>query len=86
MLEVASNDFEDEVDFTIEHMTFPDERERGDMLFEGAKIFLGLALQADHRKYGDAIAQSPGIKFGMIALDRSAVFKGTDTPQTGWCS
>src|SRR3546814_3133084 len=55
--EIGGDDLEDEVDFTVEHVTFADFGNVRHVLFEFGEIALGLALEADHREHGDRIAQ-----------------------------
>src|SRR3546814_9900775 len=80
-LEIGGDDLEDEVDFTVEHVTFADFGNVRHVLFEFGEIALGLALEADHREHGDRIAQRGRIEFGVIPLDRAGFLQRADAAQ-----
>ena len=64
-------------------MAFADLIPAGDTFLEGDEIGLGLAVQPDIGKYGDAKAQRLGIKIGVIAPDTTGFLQRTDTAQAG---
>ena len=77
------DDLQDEIDLAVEHVAFADLRQGGDMVFKGAQIGFGLALQADHGEHGDAIAQRHRIQIGVIALDDAIFFQRAHAAQAG---
>ena len=82
-LEIAGNDFQDEVDFAVEHMAFAHFGNVGDMRFEGGEVVLRLAAQRHHREDGNREAEAGGIEIGVIAADHTRFLQRADAAQAG---
>ena len=64
-------------------MAFAHFGQRVDMFLERLQIGFGLALEADHRKDGDGVAQHRRVDHGMIGCDRAGFLQRPDAAQAG---
>ncbi len=79
--QIRSDDFENEINLSIQHVAFTDFGNRCNMLFKQRQILLGLTSQGNHRKYRNGVAETRGIEVGMISMNESGFFKCPDPAQ-----
>src|SRR5690554_307209 len=83
-LQVLADDLEDEVDFPVEHVTFADVWKIGNVLLESAQVFLGLALEADHREDRDRETEAGWIEIGVVAANDASFLQRANAAQARW--
>lgn len=82
-LKIAAHDFENKVDFPVEHVDFAHFGQIVHGLLEGPQCIFCLAFQTDHREDGDAESQLRSVQLGMIASDDPIFFQRPHPAQTG---
>ncbi len=83
-VQILGHAFEQEVDFSRQHVALSHDRPAPHPFLEGHEIGLGLAVEPDHGEHGEFETKLLGIENGAVAGDQPLLLERPHPPETGW--